>query len=116
MKKIALKPFILSLITIWIVGIVAPSFAGPKGLDSGDMNDEYTFAEDLMDFLDTPQSVDEILIYNQHEELVISGSADNVIIKNYISRSDLLTEVDHVQYYRLSYDVPEKSDYRFASK
>ena len=116
MKTIAIKPFILFLILIGIFGIIAPSFAGPKCVDSGDMNDEYTFAEDIMDFLYTSQSAEEILIYDQQEQLVASGSADNVIIKNYISRSDLLTEVDHVQYYRLSYDEFNESVYQLASK
>jgi len=116
MKTYQFKPLILTLTIVWILGIADPSFAGPKGLASGDLNCEYTFAEDIMNYLETMQPADDIFIYDQHEQLVIKGKADNRIIKNHISQSDLLTEVDHVQYYRLSYDEGIESGYRFANK
>lgn len=115
MKTKLLQPY-LFLILILISGMASPLFAGPEENDASDLNGEYTFVEDIMDYLDTPQATDEVRIYDRHEELVISGRADDRIIKNYILRSDLLTEVDHIQYYRLSYDEGNTPSYQIASK
>lgn len=116
MKTLQLKTLIVSLTTFLVVGLGTPIFAGSNGLDDLDLNCEYTFAEDFMDYLETVNPVVEIQIYDQHQQLVIKGTADNKRIKNYISLSDLLTEVDNVQYYRLSYDKGIDFGYQFAGK
>lgn len=116
MKTKLIQPFLFSLSLLWISGIASPLLAGPKGNDASDFNGEYTFVEDIMDYLDIPLFTDEVRIYDLHEKLVITGSADDTIIKNYLSRADLLTVVDHVQYYRMSYDDGNKIDYQLAGR
>jgi hypothetical protein len=116
MKTFQFKTLILPLTVLLVLGMRTISVAGPNKLDNADQNGEYSYAEDIMDCLLTLNPVDEILIYNQEDQLVIKGSADNKTIKNYISRSDLLTEVDHVQYYRMSYEEGIEQPVRFASK
>lgn len=116
MKTYRFKPSILSLTVVLMLGIGNVLLAGPNEKNAKETNGEYSFVEDIMNCLQPAKQLDEILIYDQHQQLVIRGSSDNMIIKNYISRSDLLTEVDNVQYYRLSYEEGIETDYRFASK
>jgi len=116
MKTKLIQPFLFSLTLIWILAIGSPLLAGPKGNTASDLNGEYTFVEDIMYYLDIPLFTDEVRIYDQHEKLVISGSSDDRMIKNYISRADLLTEVDHVQYYRMSYDEGNTNGFQFAGR
>jgi hypothetical protein len=116
MKTKIIQSFLISLTLLWISAIGSPLLAGPKGNTASDLNGEYTFVEDIMDCLDIPLFTDQVRIYDQHEKLVISGSSDDRMIKKYISRADLLTEVDHVQYYRMSYEEGNTNDYQFAGR
>ena len=116
MKTYQFKSSILSLTVVLMLGTGNAVLAGPNENNAKEMNGEYSFVEDIMDYLQPTKQLDEILIYDQHQQLVISGDSENLIIKNYISRSDLLTEIDNVQYYRLSYEKGIETGYRFASK
>lgn len=116
MKTKLIQPLLFSLILLWISAFGSSLLAGPKGNAASDFNGEYTFAEDIMDYLDVSLFTDEVQIYDQHEKLVISGNPEDRMIKNYISRADLLTVVDHVQYYRMSYDEGNTNGYQFAGR
>jgi hypothetical protein len=45
----------------------------------------------------------EVKVLDSNEQLVAEGSSQSLIIKSYITVSDMLLEIDGVKYYRLSY-------------
>jgi len=46
---------------------------------------------------------DRVQIYDSNDQLIAEGTKNDEKIKGYLGISDLLTEIDGIQYYRLSY-------------
>jgi len=46
---------------------------------------------------------DQVQIYDSNDQLIAEGTRNQEKIKGYLGISDLLIEIDGVQYYRLSY-------------
>jgi hypothetical protein len=62
-----------------ILGIGNILLAGSDENNAKEMNCEYSFIEEIMDCLQPTKQIDEILIYDQHQQLVIRGISANMI-------------------------------------
>lgn len=92
------------------MGISLPTFAEP-GENSNDFQFDYQeMAVLLSDYLIPDYKVDELVekcdcevkIYNENNDLVRFGKANNDMVKNLITRSDFLIQVNGIKYYRLN--------------
>lgn len=101
---------VLLLILLMTWGISIPIQADPE-VNAADFDyDEaaIVLADYLIDrdFLDLEDLNDEcqceVKIYNEKNELVRFGKADNHVVKALLSRADYLAQVDHVKYFILN--------------
>jgi hypothetical protein len=66
--------------------------------------EEYFEYEEMNEMLDLQLKPEvNIKIFNSNNEMIASGNENGDKIKNCISKSDFLTEIDGTKYYRFSY-------------
>ena len=106
MKTSGIKIATLSL----TVALIAFSYAGysseNSNLDAAGTAyfEQYFEYEELNDLLDIQLKPElNVKIYNVENKLVATGNENDEKMKSMIPESDLLTEVNGVKYYRLSY-------------
>ena len=99
----------MTVMVIWI-GMSLPIF-GWTGENSFDFEFDYkATAELLSDYLVADYKLDELVekcdcqvkIFNENNDLVRFGKANNELVMNLISRSDFLIKVNDIKYYRLN--------------
>ncbi len=118
MKTMNLNTVLLTLILTAGITILNSNEASAKPVNSmlNDYTTEYTRFEEFISQFENNDDSAEIRIYDTDHNLIATGNAENRRIKKLISRSDLLTEVDNTQYYKLSYDQTLEAVYQFAVK
>jgi hypothetical protein len=106
MKTLKLKLTIV-LFTFLLASITwANSATGNTSLNISDSQyiEEYSEHEEMNRFLDLQLKPElNVKIYDSGYELIVTGNENENRVKNCISKSDLLTEIDGIKYYRLSY-------------
>lgn len=95
-------------LTIWLLsGVLTANAANPtekKDLERiYDLESFYSLDNMVKEIEDLLSESGRIEIIDSNDQLVAEGTKNNDEIKNYMGISDLLTEIDGIQYYRLSY-------------
>ncbi|MBR9999882.1 MAG: hypothetical protein KFF73_12975 [Cyclobacteriaceae bacterium] len=107
---LSIKMKILFSAMILSMGISLPIHAG-TGENSVDFEFDYQAAAVMLsDYLVTNYKVDELVekkdcevkIYNENNDLVRFGKANNGLVINLINKSDFLMRIDDTKYYRLN--------------
>jgi len=92
------------------MGMSLPTFAEP-GVNGNDFEFDYqAMAVLLSDYLIPDYKVEELVekcdcevkIYNENNELIRFGKANDDMVKCMITRSDFLIQVNGIKYYRLN--------------
>jgi len=108
MKTNKLNLKILSLTLLLFSTLPSLKAATPD--ENNDVNQNYNF-ESYFELDQMNRDIDllfseenEIKVLDSNDQLVVEGPENDINIKTYVGISDLLTEIDGIQYYRLSFD------------
>ena len=107
MKTLKTRLFALGIVSIALLGSLSAGASGNE--DKKDVLE----TSDFTAYLDNhylERNIEEMMmdegqvrVMDSHEEMVAEGKITDEAIKRYMSISDLVTEVDGVKYFRLSY-------------
>jgi hypothetical protein len=90
-----------------LAGVLTVNGANPA--DNTDLKNMYDLEsidnlDKMVEEIENVLSVnDRVQIYDSNDQLIAEGTKNDEKIKGYLGISDLLTEIDGIQYYRLSY-------------
>jgi len=98
------------MVAVFLIGISLPILAEPDEHNNNIEFDYQKTAELLSEYLDVEFKIEDVLercdckvkVFNENNELVRFGPANNEMMVNLISKSDFLIMLNDIKYYRLN--------------
>jgi hypothetical protein len=106
MKTLKIKLTVLYFTFLLASFSWANSAAGNTNLNISDSQytEKYTDYQELNSFLELQLKPElNVKIFDSDNKLIVTGNENEDKVKNCISKADLLTEINGIKYYRLSY-------------
>lgn len=95
-------------LTCYLLAVVL-TVNGANPADNADLENMYDLEsiDKLDNLVEEIENVlwvnDRVQIYDSNDQLIVEGTKNDEKIKGFLGISDLLTEIDGIQYFRLSY-------------